>query len=72
MGKKIVIGQCDCECHKPGVKIMHFMPCCDPVIVDVEELSKRTELAINDTPTGTTRELLTDLNIMLHLIIKEK
>lgn len=22
--------QCDCECHKPGAAVLHFIACCDP------------------------------------------
>lgn len=25
-----VINMCGCSCHKPGTKIIHFMPCCYP------------------------------------------
>lgn len=26
----LITGQCDCDCHKPGVYMMHCMPCCHP------------------------------------------
>lgn len=25
-----VAGECQCECHQPGFRITHFMPCCHP------------------------------------------
>lgn len=27
---------CDCTCHDPGVKMLHFMPCCRPAKNDEE------------------------------------
>jgi hypothetical protein len=33
-----LIGQCDCHCHKKGVKIMHFMACCNPKIIEQPKL----------------------------------
>lgn len=27
--RDLIITKCDCECHKPWVNMLHFMPCCN-------------------------------------------
>lgn len=33
---------CDCDCHKPGVYVMHFMECCNPSFHRIELGEKTT------------------------------
>jgi len=33
--------QCNCECHKPGSVVIHFMPCCYPDPEPVDKLATK-------------------------------
>lgn len=38
------IQRCGCECHRPGMNVMHFMPCCGATYIklnEVEDVAKR-------------------------------
>ena len=36
---------CDCDCHKPGVVVMHAFPCCTPNEYEEMDLDERVKAA---------------------------
>jgi hypothetical protein len=41
-----LIGQCDCPCHKEGVKMMHSMACCNPKRIEQPKLDSSGSLIL--------------------------
>lgn len=35
-----LIGQCDCLCHKEGVRVMHIKACCNPTMVEIPKFNE--------------------------------
>lgn len=40
------IQRCGCECHRPGVTIMHFMECCGATYVKLNEVENVARRAV--------------------------
>jgi hypothetical protein len=36
--EELLSGQCNCECHSIGSNVIHFMPCCNPKMLEVPKL----------------------------------
>jgi hypothetical protein len=41
-----LVGQCDCPCHKEGVKMMHSMACCNPKRIEQPKLDSSGNLIL--------------------------